>query len=193
MDAESRVPAATLLEAVTSADQPLDLPVAPVAAAPSSPAPAAAGARRYVLFTIAGTCYAVPQAFVTELDRVPKITMVPQVPAWLRGVANLRGDVLSVIDLRTFLELDPTSTHSGRMLVVRLLDEDVATGCLVDTVEQIVALADEDIRPPTSPLEGRLAPYLSGVSLVGDRVVAVIDVERLLRSPEIRQFEEKKD
>lgn len=151
----------------------------------------AAAASRYVLFTIAETCYAVHETLVTELDRVPKITLVPHVPAWVRGVANLRGDVISVVDLRAFLGLDAAPIFRERMLVVRLVGEDFTTALVVDNVERIVAIADTEIRPTEAPVEGRLSAYLRGVAVAGARLVAVLDLDRLLRSPEIRQFEER--
>ena len=192
MDAEAVNPAATLLDAVEAGDRQRGVPVA----GPQGAAEAVTEAvrtERFVLLSIATTHYAVPEAFVTELERVPKMTPVPHVPAWLRGVTNLRGDILSVIDMRTFLGLDPTSPHSGRMLVVRLLDEEFSAGLLVDTVDQIVAVPADDIRPPASPLEGPLVAYLSGVCVIGERLVAVLDLDRLLRSADIRQFDELKD
>ncbi|HUK35235.1 MAG TPA: chemotaxis protein CheW, partial [Vicinamibacterales bacterium] len=148
---------------------------------------------RYVLLSIASANYAVLDAFVTELERIPKITPVPRVPAWVRGVTNLRGDVLSVVDMRVFLGLDPTSSHSGRMLVVRLLTEEFSTGLLVDGVDRIVAVPADAITPPESTLEGPLAPYLRGMCVIEERLVAVLDLDRLLRSSEIRQFEELKE
>ena len=111
-------PGATLADAVSAADQQLDGSGAATAAMSFGTNDASQG-DRYVLLSIASAHYAVLEAFVTELERIPKITPVPRVPAWVRGVTNLRGDVLSVVDMRTFLGLDPTSSHSARMLVVR--------------------------------------------------------------------------
>jgi purine-binding chemotaxis protein CheW len=166
-----------------------------VSAPPDPSADAAAGAKgsgvtRYVLFTIAETGYAVPEALVTELDRVPKVTLVPQVPVWVRGVANLRGDVISVIDLRAFLGLEASPIFRERMLVVRLLDQDFTTALVVDNVDRIVAIADEDIRPTEAAIEGSLSAFLTGVAMAGDRLVAVLDLDRLLRSRDIRQFDD---
>jgi purine-binding chemotaxis protein CheW len=110
----------------------------------------------------------------------------------MRGVTNLRGDILSVVDMRMFLGLESTSPHSGRMLVVRLLNEEFATGLLVDAVDRIVAVPRDEITSP-APLEGPLVAYLSGVCLIGERLVAVLDLDRLLRSPDIRQFDEPKE
>ena len=186
-------PAATLLDAIAATDGQLAVAVTDAAPVESEAAGRAAPRERFVLFSIASTNYAVPEAFVTELDRVPKVTAVPRVPAWMRGVANLRGDILSVIDMRTYLGLEALPPHSGRMLVVRLLDEEFSAGLVVDAVERIVAVPRDEIKPPASRLEGPLVAYLSGVCLIGDRVVAVLDLDRLLRSTEIRQFDEPKD
>jgi purine-binding chemotaxis protein CheW len=193
--ADDGVAPATLLDAVCpggAAGHDVDA----AEPSPADPVPAITDDRprtRLVLFAVAGSMYGVPQALVTEVARVPAITAVPHVPGWVRGVVNLRGDVFSVIDLRAFLGLDTTSPHTGRLIVVRLIDEDFSTGLLVDGVEQIASVPDDDIRPPSGPLEGALAPFLTGVSEAGDRLVAVLDLERLLRSADIRQFEDRRE
>jgi purine-binding chemotaxis protein CheW len=197
MNAESsasvRPSAATLADAVAATDQQLDGPVAATMTIAREGARDASQGDRYVLLSIASAHYAVLEAFVTELERIPKITPVPRVPAWVRGVTNLRGDVLSVVDMRLFLGLDPTSSHAARMLVVRLLTEEFSTGLLVDAVDRIVAVPADAITPPESTLEGPLAPYLRGMCVIEDRLVAVLDLDQLLRSPDIRQFEELKE
>lgn len=183
---------ATLLDALAAVPQPPADPAESSASAHDAERARAAGEqRRYVLFTVAGATYGVADTLVTEIGRVPKVTMVPHTPAWVRGVTSLRGDVLSVIDLRTFLALEPTSAHNGRLLVARLPDEEFSIGILVDAVDQIASVPLEGVRPPASPLEGALANFLAGVCQVGDRFVAVLDLDRLLRSPEVRQFEDR--
>ena len=182
------MPAATLRDAIATADGRLEIPAVSLAAPAAQPGAAAAG--RFVLLSVASAHYAVPEAFVTELERVPRITTVPRVPAWLCGVANLRGDIVSVIDLRAYLGLAPYAPSTARMIVVRLLDEPFTTGLIVDAVDRIVTLQAEDVKAPASSLEGPLAPFVSGVCAIGDRLVAVLDVDHLLRSPDIRQFDE---
>lgn len=182
--------AMTLLDAITARDRTLP---ADVPGATTSTATAISATGRFVLLSIAGGHYAIPEAHVTELERVPRITMVPQTPAWLRGVTNVRGDIVSVIDMRSFLQLDAPPPASARLLVVRLLDEPFAAGLIVDTVDRIVSITMDAIQAPASPLEGPLAPYLGGVCEVGDRLVAVLDIDRFLRSGEIRQFDDPKD
>jgi purine-binding chemotaxis protein CheW len=176
----------TLIDAVASLDAQ---PFHGAAARIETPIVERKATSRFIRFTVGATLYAVGEAFVTELDRVPKTTLVPQTPVWLRGVTNLRGEILSVVDLRVFIGLDPT-TASGRMLVLRLPAEDFSLGFLVDAVDDIVVVEDETIHAPASALEGALAPYLSGMTVVNDQLVAVLDLERLLRSTDIRQFDE---
>lgn len=148
---------------------------------------------RYVLFTVAGAHYAVPQPHVTELDRVPAFTFVPNVPPWVRGITNRRGDILSVVDTRTLLGIERLAAGTGRMLVVRLLDDSCSLGLLVDEVHQIVSVPSGDVRAPGPGLDGPLAPFLAGLVELDQRTVAVLDLDRLLRSPLIRQFDEPND
>ena len=114
-----------------------------------------------------------------------------------RGDARVAGEmaqfVLSVVDMRMYLGLDPTASHSARMLVVRLLTEEFSTGLLVDSVDRIVAVPPEEITPPESSLEGALSPYLRGMCVVEEQLVTVLDLDQFLRSSEIRQFEGTKE
>lgn len=179
----------TLLDAINERDRQLgDAPTAIAPVATNEPAVA-----RFVLLSIASSHYAIPEAYVTELERVPRITLVPQTPAWMRGVTNVRGDIVSVIDMHRFLQLDSQPGPGARLLVVRLLDEPFTTGLIVDAVDRIVSVNTNTISAPSAPLEGPLAPYLGGVCEIGDRLVAVLDIDRFLRASEIRQFDDPKD
>ena len=105
---------------------------------------AAAGRKdHYVIFTSAGSSYAVLETSVTEVSRIPRLTLVPRVPDWLRGVTSLRGEVLSVVDLRVFLGLEPTSLHTGRLLVVRLTDEEFSLG--IRGIGRVVTIGGEPV------------------------------------------------
>ena len=176
----------TLADAVAAADA--QLAHAPVAGSIGGPE-----GGRFLLLSLASTDYAVAQSYVTEIERVPAMTRVPGTPAWLSGVTNLRGDILSVIDLRVFAGLDGRSPLMARMLVARLPDDDFLAGLIVDGVDRIVAIPHDAIRPPAAPLDGPLAAYVRGVCAVGERLVAVLDLDRLLRSPDVRQFDEPVD
>jgi purine-binding chemotaxis protein CheW len=162
---------------------------------PSSPARFEAIGRggqteRYILFTLAGSRYAVSVPHVLAIDRVPPITPVPNVPAWLRGIVNVGGEILSVIDFRVFLGCEETyQGEQNRMLVVKTKSDEIMTSLVVDQVLGIVLLSTPHLDTPTAPAHDQAAPYLSGVYEHGGQVYAVFDLERFLLSPAVRTFE----
>ena len=147
-------------------------------------------AAKHVLFVLNEAHYAVPLANVLELQRLPHITTLPNAPDWLRGVTNLRGEVLSVVDLRSLLGMPAAeSPVSQRLIVVRSTREEISTGWIVDRVLGIRGIAAEDLKPSSTLMTGPAASFLSGVVDRDARLIAVLDVNRVLSSPEMRQFE----
>ncbi len=145
---------------------------------------------KHVLFVLDGTPYAVPMENVLELQRLPRITPLPSLPDWLRGVMNLRGDVLSVVDLRSLLGLSPAeSSVSQRLVVVRSTVEEIATGWIVDRMIGVRRLAMDDMLPSSTLTIGAAVRFLSGIVDCEGQLIAVLDVNRVLSSPEMRQFE----
>jgi purine-binding chemotaxis protein CheW len=148
-------------------------------------------AERYLLFTLAGCRYAVSVPNVIEVGRVPAITPVPNVPVWLRGVINLRGEILSIIDARVFLGIDEGyPAESSRMLVVKSVQDEIVTSLIVDQVNGFARLSKARLEAPAIPVQDKVTPYISAVGEHEEHIVAVLDLERLLLSPEVSQFDE---
>lgn len=159
------------------------------AAAAAAPEPDAA-TERHIVFSLADTRCAAAVGNVVEIGLVPEVTFVPNVPAWVRGVANLRGEIVAVLDLRRLLDLEDHGRPGGeRMLTVRSGEEDVTAGLVVDGIHGVAGISGERLAPPTAPVADRLAPYLRGVTEHQERVLAVLDLETLLLSEEVRRFE----
>jgi chemotaxis signal transduction protein len=150
----------------------------------------AASPRRYVLFSLAGVRCAAAIESVLETGYVPALTRVPNVPRWVAGVANLRGDVLAVLDLRSLLGFEaPVLRPAGRLLIVRSLDG--MAGLLVDALHGALSTSAEvSRRAPHAPgLAGeRLAHFTLGWLEQGDDVVAVLDLEAMLQDAEIQRL-----
>ena len=90
---------------------------------------------RCIVFTLDETRYAVAMDNVVEVDRLPAITSIPNVPAWIEGLANLRGEIISVVDLRQYLNMDTQEfVQSRQMLIVRSHNTDLTTSLIVDRV-----------------------------------------------------------
>lgn len=144
----------------------------------------------YVTFAIADSLYAVSVTSVLEISRAPRITPIPNVPPWIPGVINLRGEIISVIDLRAFLGIDETyQADSSRLLVVKTPGEEITTSLVVDQVRGFVRLDTKQMIAAGTSLDDWVAPYLTGVFEYEDQVLAVMDLESFLLSPEICQFD----
>lgn len=152
----------------------------------------AAGEEQYVIFSLAGSEYAVPADNVSEIGEPLNVTPVPNVPEWVLGVANLRGDILSLVDLRLFLGMEQVDYNEDtRVMVVHARQDaaSVSTGLIVDLVSDIRYLSVDRISAPAAPIEDRVAPYLHGIYEGDERLLVVLNLDRLLLSPEMRQFE----
>lgn len=157
---------------------------------PLRPADQEQATERYLLFTLSGRRYAIAVPHVLEVGRLPAITPIPNVPSWLRGVINLRGEILSVIDFRNFLGLEEAHyTESHRMLVVKTLGDELTTSLIVDQVRGFVQLPKRSVQMPAFATDDKVAPYLAGVCEHENQTLAVFDLERFLLSAEVRQFE----
>jgi uncharacterized repeat protein (TIGR01451 family) len=154
----------------------------------AAPAPVAGDELEFVVFTLAGTDYAVPIGNLVEMSRPLPVTPVPNLPEWVLGVANVRGDIVSLVDLRLFLGLERCERPAQqRLLVVRARGEDMTTGLLVDQVRGLRRLPASSFEALAAPVTDRVGAYLQGLAEYGGRLLAVLDLDRLLLSAEMRQ------
>lgn len=152
---------------------------------------------QHVIFTLSGHKYAVPSANIREVGDINYITPVPNVPEWLLGITNLRGDILSLVHLGIFLGVNKSNPdhlqHANEieMMVVQSEQDATAitTGIIVDEVSDIRDLAVERVRMPTAPIANQLGTYMRGVYEENGQMYILLDLKRLLMSPEMWQFE----
>lgn len=153
---------------------------------------------QHVIFTLADTNYAVSIANVSEVGSLTTCTLVPNVPNWLVGVTNLRGDILSVVDLGAFLELespeDMGTVWAGKereMMVVHLSQNRslLTIGLLIDAVQDIRYLNPNQLNTPTIDAMDSIKPYLRGIYDDDGAFLIALDFDKLLLSPQMQQFE----
>lgn len=154
-----------------------DLDLAPVDAREATADDAAVSTDAIVVRLGAGR-FAVDLASVAEVGRAPAVTRVPGLPIWLAGVANWRGRILPVLDLRTLLGADAVALDAAGRLIV-LTDGGIAVGLLVDGVDGTTSLTDIAPFPSASaPIGSNL---VSGQSPREDGPLAVLDVPAVMR------------
>jgi purine-binding chemotaxis protein CheW len=145
-----------------------------------------AGCLQFLAFAIAGTDYGIPVLRLREIIQCDAITPVPSVPRWVRGVLNLRGSVIPVLDLAVkFGQRDTPVDGQSCVLVVEvdLAGERILAGVMADSVNEVVDLGSDEIMPPP-PFGSHVKPeYLLGLAPVGDRFAFVLDLDRVTPTP----------
>jgi len=128
---------------------------------------------------LAGEFYGVEIGKIQEIIRMQSITRVPNGPAFIEGVTNLRGRVIPVMDLRARFGLDTTPpTRRSRIVVAEMGDHTV--GLIVDAVSEVLRVGPEMVEPPSSLVTTADSAYLRGVAKLGERLVLLLDLSRVL-------------
>jgi purine-binding chemotaxis protein CheW len=133
----------------------------------------------YVMLRLGGSRYAVGMSAVAEVGRLPKLTRVPGTPVWLAGVANWRGRILAVLDVRPLMGASITPTGSLGRLVV-LSQDNVTVGLLTEGVQGIINCAVDRIEPPPMSLGVEAVGLLQGQFTEPTGPIAVLDPSAVL-------------
>lgn len=143
---------------------------------------------QYLTFYVAGEEYAVTILKVTEIIECVSLTHVPGTPTWIRGVLNLRGAVVPVVDLAVKFGL-PATTLTRRTCVVMVEIEHEAErlvlGVMADAVHQVVELGPEQIQPPPSFGPRVRVDCIQGMGITDESLVVLLDIDRVLSAAEI--------
>ncbi|OGR89337.1 MAG: hypothetical protein A3J74_11115 [Elusimicrobia bacterium RIFCSPHIGHO2_02_FULL_57_9] len=139
---------------------------------------------QWVLFNLAKEEFGVPAAQVQEIVRYPEVTHVPGMPQFVKGVVNLRGKIVPILDLKERFEIagEPPALGSRR-IIVSLMGKD-SVGLIVDAVLEVVRLEPQSISPVPAGLPQIDSEYLGGVGKFRDRLIVLLNLEKLLTAME---------
>lgn len=140
-------------------------------------------------FRIGAETFAVPIALVHEIVRVPEITSVPDSPDYVEGVINLRGKIVSVIDLRKrFGEKEIVRNKKNRILVTDV--EGKPVGLIVDAASEVLKLPETEVEPPPPVFDEKDVNYVTGLGKLHGRLIILIDLTKVLQKGELRRLDE---
>ena len=142
----------------------------------------------HLTFKLGEETYGLEILKVQEIIGIMAITHVPKTPAFVRGVLNLRGKVIAVIDLRLKFEMPlQADTERTCVVVVQVLDANktVTMGIIVDEVSEVLEVSASQIEPPPSFGASVDTDFIMGMGKVGDRLVILLDVQRVLGTDEL--------
>jgi purine-binding chemotaxis protein CheW len=151
--------------------------------APASTPTAAGHAGKYLTFFLAAEEYGLEILKVQEIIGMLPVTRVPRTPHFVRGVINLRGKVIPIIDLRAKFGMDAAQSAESCMIVVQV--QGVQLGVVVDRVSEVRAIAGGDIAEPPSFGAEVDTEYLLGIAKGAGRVTLLLDIDRVLTASEV--------
>jgi purine-binding chemotaxis protein CheW len=149
---------------------------------------------KYVVFALDEELYAVHSNLVAEVLSPLPVTPLPGVPEWLSGVANLRGEIISVVDLRKFWKKKPAASASNsspqktKLIVLRSAKDDTKIAFIIDRLSEIVTLAPQDIKFSAADFENSF-PTLYGKAAHESSILLLFDAENLLSSLSLSELQ----
>lgn len=149
------------------------------------------GTQSYLSFKLGSEYFALPVMKVLEILEVPKITRVPHAPAYLKGVINLRGAVLPVIDTRVKFGMSPTAFDiNTSILVLSIQEEDdlLTVGVLVDAVLEVFEIQDSQIKPSPTIGAKYKADFVEGMIHYQEEFMMLLDIDRIFSLIEIENI-----
>ncbi len=140
---------------------------------------AEASAKKYLTFAIADEEYGIEIDYVMEIIRIQKITELPDLPAYTKGVLNLRGKVIPVIDVRLRFGFEE-KPYDDRTCVIVVQYEDVIVGLIVDSVNEVLDIPNEVISSPSRIRKGDESRFIQGLARTEKNVKILLNVEKIL-------------
>ncbi len=142
----------------------------------------------YLTFVLAEEMYGVEILAVQEIIQMAPITVVPRTPDAVRGVINLRGKVIPVIDLRRKFGMEPAADSSQTCTVVvqvRSNGQSITLGVVVDQVAEVLNVAGDQVEAPPNFGTAVSTDFIQGMGKVDKKVVMLLDVDKVLASDEL--------
>src|SRR5688572_33001378 len=138
-------------------------------------------ADNYILFSVAGTSYALPGQDGAHVEMVEQITRVPNAPPYVDGVVFSRGQVVPAVNLRARFGFERASSDvKTRLLVVQAQGRSI--GLLADECREFLLIPPTAVHPPGEALAGIAAQYIAGIATIGDRMIVVLNLDELLNT-----------
>ncbi len=142
---------------------------------------------RYLTFKVKNEDYGIEIARVQEIVGIQDITPVPEMPDYIRGVINLRGNVINVVDIRLRFGMEE-KTYDERTCIIIIQVENVEVGVIVDNVNEVCVIPEEDIKKNSKLGKGEKGSFIKGLGKLDDKIKMILDVEKLLTEEELGEL-----
>lgn len=141
---------------------------------------------RFLTFVLGEESYGIDIKYVTEIIGLQPVTEVPELPEYIRGIINLRGKIIPVMDVRLRFK-KPLREYNDRTCVIVIDIGDISIGLIVDSVSEVLTIPDEEIvLPPEVNKTGN--KYIKGIGKVGSEVKLLLDCNKILNEDEVENL-----
>ena len=144
---------------------------------------------KFLTFSVGKEAYGIEIKFVTEIIGIQDITEVPELPNYVKGIINLRGKIIPVIDVRIRFKKEPKQ-YNDRTCIVVIDIKEISVGLIVDNVAEVINIDDSNIVPPPDIKTGFHSRYVRGIGKVGNEVKLLLDCDKLLNDEELYKITE---
>lgn len=143
---------------------------------------------RYLTFSLGKETYGIEIRHVTEIIGIQAITELPELPEYIKGIINLRGKIIPVMDVRLRFKKG-SMDYNDRTCVIVIEIQALSIGLIVDSVSEVLSIGEQDIVDPPQMNKGFSNKYIKSIGKVGNDVKLLLDCERLLSENELEDFE----
>ncbi len=146
---------------------------------------------RFLTFDLEEEVFGIEIRFVKEIIGMQPVTKLPDVTDYIKGIINLRGRIIPLIDMRLKLK-KPAAEYTDRTCIIVVETTEVTIGLIVDNVSEVLSVGEDNIVPPPDSRAGVQNSYISGIGKVGDEIKLLLDCESLFRQDEVDMINEIK-
>lgn len=141
---------------------------------------------KFLTFSLGNEYYGIEIRQVTEIIGIQAITAVPELPDYMKGIVNLRGKIIPVMDVRLRFR-KPFREYNDRTCIIIIDIQDISVGLIVDSVSEVLSIPGGEIVPPPDMSRGANR-YIKGIGKVGNEVKLLLDCDKLLNDGETEQL-----
>ncbi len=144
---------------------------------------------RFLTFALGSEIYGIEIKHVTEIIGIQAITELPELPEYIRGIINLRGKIIPVMDVRLRFK-KAFREYNDRTCIIVIDIRDISIGLIVDSVSEVLSIHEQDIIEPPKLNHGQQNKYIKNIGKAGNDVKLLLDCERLLTENEVEELNE---
>ncbi len=144
---------------------------------------------RFLTFTLGAESFGIEIKYVTEIVGIQPINTLPEVPSHIKGIINLRGKIIPVIDIRLKFKKEPVG-YTDRTCIIVIDTNVLSVGLIVDNVAEVIGINEENTVPPPDVRTGANSRYMQGIGKTEGKIILLLDCKKLFIDDQCEMLED---